>query len=57
MTLQEKKEWVKSFLGDSFVRGVSINGYVATVVVKKEGIEREVIISLPNPDISTHKDR
>ncbi len=41
--------WIKLFLGSAFVRGVSIKGRVATIVVVGEGgIERQTIISLPN---------
>jgi len=40
--------WIKQYLGEAFIRGVSIKGRVATVVVKSEGKERETIISLPD---------
>ena len=58
MTIQEKKQWVKEFVGSkSFVRGLSIKGDVATVVVKNEdGTEREIKVSLPNPNIGKYKE-
>ena len=57
MTIQEKKQWVKEYVGKSFVRGLSIKGYVATVVVKNEdGTEREIKVSLPNPNIGKYKE-
>jgi hypothetical protein len=55
MTNQEKKEWVKNYCGDSFVRGVSIDGDIATVVVRSESGEKEVKISLPNKSIGQYK--
>ena len=57
MTIQDKKQWVKDYVGKSFVRGVSIKGDVATVVVKNEdGTEREIKVSLPNPNIGKYKE-
>ena len=55
MTIEEKKQWIVQFLGDSFVRGVSIKGNTAKVVVKTEEGEKEVVISLPNPDVAIYK--
>jgi len=57
MTSQEKKDWVKRYCGDSFIRGVSIEGDVATVVVNSESGEKEVKISLPNPEAGKYKEK
>ena len=57
MTNQEKKDWVKNYCGDSFMRGVSIDGDVATVVVRSEYGEKEVKISLPNPEAGKYKEK
>jgi hypothetical protein len=49
MSNDDKREWVKNHCGSAFVRGISIAGNVAVVVVKGEsGIERQVKISLPS---------
>lgn len=56
MTSEQKKEWVKQFLGDAFVKGVSIHGNIARVVVKSEQGEKEVSISLPDNRESFYKD-
>ena len=57
MTNQEKKDWVKNYCGDSFVRGVSIDGDVATVVVRSESGEKETRISLPNQEVGKYKEK
>lgn len=48
MTIEQKKQWITEFLGEAFVKGVSIKGDVARVIVVGEGgIHKEVKISLP----------
>lgn len=54
MTKQEKIEWVKNYLGASFVKGVSVGNYIATVIVATEDGEKEVVISLPNKEIANY---
>ena len=41
-------QYLKDYLGSSFVRGVWIKARVAKVVVKSEGTEKETLISLPS---------
>jgi len=57
MTNQEKKEWIKRYCGASFIRGVSIDDNVATVVVCSESGEKEVKISLPNQEAGKYKEK
>ena len=50
MTQRDKDiAWIKGYVGEAFIRGVSIKGRIATIVVVGEGKEeRQTIISLPD---------
>ena len=51
---KENQQWVKSFLGDSFVKGISINDRYARVIVNTPEGHKEVNISLPNSSVNNN---
>jgi hypothetical protein len=50
---EAKKQWVKDYLGASFVKGIAIGKYTARVIAKTDDGEKEVLISLPRKIVNT----